>query len=260
MNNEGQEMNIPYDEIEEAKTRMVTALWPVFENYRIVEGSLVGTDGKQDFGLADSPKVARYLPMARPELPGEFAKLVNQDESAILDFARRYGLLGYSPLKGDPVTWISAHAKTVKLLMDLIEGLQAGPASLKEVLDSLISIKHGKPQILYSYAYRVHLYPYQAWRPLGPNHKEIAQEIIKTVLSKNLEGMRCIIKIDAGGIKRGFHPGCLLDVIYWLVADSATQASIRRCLHCHRPFIATSGRMKYCPAPLGYRGELRPCE
>ena len=39
--------------------------------------------------------VKRYLPMIRPELPFEFAKLAHSSEDAVLKFVRNYGLLGY---------------------------------------------------------------------------------------------------------------------------------------------------------------------
>jgi hypothetical protein len=81
-----------------------------------------------------------YLPMAHRELPGELATVATGKEANVLDFARRYGLLGYGqagrleeligarmregehakgdpPLRGDPLSWIVAHAQTVRLAL-----------------------------------------------------------------------------------------------------------------------------------------------
>jgi len=70
--------------------------WSVHEDYIIEDGvikPLVNGDPIDVITVRAFAK--RYLPMIRPELPFEFAKLAHSSQDAILKFVRNYGLLGY---------------------------------------------------------------------------------------------------------------------------------------------------------------------
>ena len=69
------------ESLTEARRR---ALWPVRERYER-EGSLIKGSGRAAF----------YLPMARPNLPFEVAKVSDGDSKAALGFVRQFGELGY---------------------------------------------------------------------------------------------------------------------------------------------------------------------
>ena len=126
--------------------RSFATLWGVAQDYRVVDGhvcpvvdgELVRPGGGVGHGL--------YPPMARPELPRELARAATGDEADVLEFVGRYGLLGYTEAwrfeelaglitlyrggeqakqakaPGDPLAWLVAHARTVKLvLVDLAD-------------------------------------------------------------------------------------------------------------------------------------------
>ena len=61
--------------------------WTVAEGYVIVDGRLVEQ--------GDPNWKSSYMPVARPVLLEEFAKLHRGDEAAVLEFAGRRGLLGF---------------------------------------------------------------------------------------------------------------------------------------------------------------------
>ena len=80
--------------------RAFRTYWSVDEDYLIEEGVVKPTkSGKpvevEVVDLDGRSIVQRYLPMARPELPFEFAKLASGTDGAVLEFVRNYGLLGY---------------------------------------------------------------------------------------------------------------------------------------------------------------------
>src|SRR5262245_11107512 len=109
------------------------------------------------------PGTRSYLPITCPELPAEFAKLASGAEREVLAFVHRYGQLGYyfaaesglarhSPelrelrnskyTKGDPVSWIIAHAKAVQLVLQLREAFD-DPVRLQQHLEGLTSEEDG---------------------------------------------------------------------------------------------------------------------
>ena len=137
-----------HDEILESESRSFNQLWPVAEDYIIEKGFILPVMGGKVVDPRSLMALTReekslYLPMGRPELPGEFARLADEDEEKVLNFVRRYGLLGYhcalkfpyevisadqmkmyndkSP--GDPLNWVFAHAKAVNLVMHLAVAL-----------------------------------------------------------------------------------------------------------------------------------------
>ena len=81
--------------------------WLVDGDYALREGVITplvdgepaqvyaGSSMAMDPGSTGRSFVKRYLPMTRPELPFEFAKLAEGSGEAILRFVRHYGLLGY---------------------------------------------------------------------------------------------------------------------------------------------------------------------
>jgi hypothetical protein len=106
-----------------------------------------------------------YHPAARPELPTEFAKVASGEESDLLDFSQTYGLpdfdcvmgsaprqdlitayyLGkdlafldaYTPGRGDPIDWVLAHARQVRLVLGLVKRLP-DESELEAFLQTLI--------------------------------------------------------------------------------------------------------------------------
>ena len=105
------EMN--HDEILESESRSFNQLWPVAEDYIIEKGFILPVMGGKVVDPRSLMALTReekslYLPMGRPELPGEFARLADEDEEKVLNFVRRYGLLGYHCALKFPYEVISA--------------------------------------------------------------------------------------------------------------------------------------------------------
>src|SRR5215213_7168730 len=92
---------------------------------------------------ADGPVQRRYLPGAFPRLATELARVDRGGEMSALAFVRRWGLLGYAQLVagdaalssgerkrridalggGDPIDWVRAHARGVRVCLDLLDCL-----------------------------------------------------------------------------------------------------------------------------------------
>ncbi len=132
------------DERLEAKSRGSESPWLVHKNYR-VDGSILkeGHDWSSGFKMTPgSPEY--YYPAAHPEIVPAVASLTKGNETAVLEFAHLWGLLGRDVLVrhhpgllghhdtservareeeekgGDPLSWIWAHAETVRRILQLI--------------------------------------------------------------------------------------------------------------------------------------------
>lgn len=281
------EMN--HDEILESESRSFNQLWPVAEDYIIEKGFILPVMGGKVVDPRSLMALTReekslYLPMGRPELPGEFARLADEDEEKVLNFVRRYGLLGYhcalkfpyevisadqmkmyndkSP--GDPLNWVFAHAKAVNLVMHLAEALNK-PDELKIRLERLLvkeDLSSGQKRVVVSY-----LIPNRAFGLPGyartdidllGGYKKTAIYIIADILNKNLTGIERNLKMEWREedndyrIISLFNFCNLLDCIYWLIADAVTAGKIRACEYCGKPFVAPNDKTKYCP-PLPWQ-------
>jgi hypothetical protein len=85
------------------------------ENNRVMEGG-------------NPERASSYNVMAHLELPGRLADLADGNTKAVLAFYRKWGRLGYDKMalngepgqSGEPVEWVIAHAKTVRMMLELI--------------------------------------------------------------------------------------------------------------------------------------------
>lgn len=272
--------------------------WPVSEDYVICEGVVQALANGVPIGiLSERDATKRYLPIARTELPFEFAKLANSSEDVILRFVRNYGLLGYhqavnatlgvfklnallehakSPVAkdlvhpgidfGDPVSWILSHAETVKLVLDL-NGALKDRQSLKLILERMTVQGEGWP-IEFRYMERGHLYPHSIkMARQSRDDFDCTCGIIAHIMNRNLDGgisRKLIIDVNP---ERGFEgrhllsvfgASSLIDCIYWLLADAIVGNTIKRCKFCGRFFNASTLKRIYCPPPMGNLGN-GPC-
>jgi hypothetical protein len=172
---------------------MVPTGWPVAADYEITGGLVVPLDerGRRiSHHRVDERRL--YMPVTRPELPGEFAKLAGKADAdvlagtadaAVLTFVRRYGLLGYadaltpleahalasarttptydqfidksydSTLVGDPVAWILGHAASVAFILALAGALDS-PNNLRHIFEQRIVAEGDVEELRYVYAIR----------------------------------------------------------------------------------------------------------
>ena len=103
----------------------------VCNSYLIADGKVV---------IGNSQENRYYNPYEHPELPPLLAAISSEDENKTLEFVNQWGLLGYSELFtskaspsqraefdsgygkwGDPLEWIWAHSRNVRLLLKLID-------------------------------------------------------------------------------------------------------------------------------------------
>mgnify|MGYP000867376666 CR=1 FL=1 len=267
----------------ESRSRSFNRLWPVAEDYVIKKGFILPVlEGKvvdPRTPIKSVKKESLYLPMGRPELPGEFARLADEDEEKVLAFVRRYGLLGYhcalrfpyevisadkmkmynyeSP--GDPLNWVFAHAKAVNLIMHLAEALNR-PDELKIRLERLLveeDLPSGQKRHFVSY-----LRPQRAFGLPGHartsielmgGYKKTAIHIITDIINENLTGIARNLEMEWKeedndyGIVSFFSFRNLMDCIYWLISDAIVGGKVRSCEYCGKPFTAPDDKTKYCP-------------
>lgn len=232
-------------------------------------------------GKAVRPDVAPrdaelYMPMARPELADRFARVSEGSDAAVLEFCRRYGLVGYgSELSlfeeaamqrlhppcpdGDPVSWIVAHAKTVALLMELAEGLSDDARLRALVARHTVRTDDGGEAFALTSARRGAKLPGQGTVRLFAEPFNTVQLALTNTIDANLAGAvsRALLYEEQANGELGFtsyfDPRNLLGAIYWQLADAVTGGTLRQCAlsKCQRPFIATSERQKYCPPAMG---------
>jgi len=269
----------------------------------VVDGKPIEIDKKRKFER-------RYKAIEHPELPSEFAKISDEWDSdkAVHKFVRRYGLLGYwdavksTPYlwymyainlagyrdkgisqnpwelffhpggnEGDPVSWILAHARGVKLVLELAVDID-NDKKLKSQIEQLLipAATSGCEALAYTCGIRGMKRPQILQFLYDPKEdlRETAYYIICNILNPNLEGARRRLtarpkgKRKAKGIQSGLidqlHPISLLDAIYGLLADAILGNSVKRCDECGRFFVATRGNTRWCPPPVGFKG-ASPC-
>jgi hypothetical protein len=276
------------DGYEESHRRGFVNLWPVAEDYRIVGDQVCPVVDGQLRPVGGNPYTgarAKYLPATRVDLPAALAAVT--DEASVVDFAKRYGLLGYAHAGrveevigtrvreapflpaaddddearpyGDPVAWVLGHAATVRLALDLLGRLDDEAA----LAAFLATLKTAPDTYSYRAAERGFLYP-RTWQSAERDRppRAMALHILENVLNPNLTGTtRALVAEhqDDGrlGFSSLFAPRNLADAVYWHLADATVGGWVRQCKNpdCGAWFIAVSGKVKFCPAPRGYYSE-----
>lgn len=261
-------MKIVWGEAADGRGAGFPGLWRVAEDYVI-----------QDRWLKEQGKDARlYFPAAHKELPSELAKLHEGDEKAVLDFARTYGALGYRCLvkdhtlpNGDPLTWIWAHAGTVRLCLRLLEGLQDKDTNhipnrdhLDNVLREIASPQWGQdaPKARIAAGGKIG----EAYWGLAPQSRgefeDLAATIFKDIVNKNLIGLspRLVFNEQTNSWRQVFSFQALIQMVYWHLANYAAGGRLKRCEAegCGSLFLQTDGRQRFCPPRLDAQAES-PC-
>lgn len=104
---------------------------------RIRRGQVVFADYEAQGGFLRERYLRQkrmYFPIATPGVIGAVSRLGPGDEKAVVDFAQRWGLLGYDSLtgfssllpRGDPLIWVWAHAAGIRTVLDLHRLLSGG--------------------------------------------------------------------------------------------------------------------------------------
>jgi hypothetical protein len=186
-------------------------------------------DGHLHYRGAPDPS-AWYEPARFRAVVTEFAKLYEGDERAVLDFARRWGHLGYGALLAlasetrqyqqgspEPLDWIWTHARGVRVCLDLlgqfesgdVKGLDRllralqGPSAhrLQHEIDALddgapvtpVADADHWPWLVYGCRHEVHTLDDS--NAQGEEPSSLAQRIIATVVSDNLADLSLALRL-----------------------------------------------------------------
>jgi hypothetical protein len=256
-------------------------VWHVYPGYRLDRGWIQAlTSGGRPVSRALGIRAAgkKYLPMLRPELPSEFAKLSSEQE--VLRFVGNYGLLGFSQASittrsaephaeetNEPIDWILGHARTVRFILEVHDALLKPTALRKIIKRELVPVPaNPKTRVegftMLTFAERGLREPRQVraeeygYKPRAANFSDFARIVIADILTLNLEGVHRHVCPTLDSVWRA---DSLIDVIYWLLADAVSSRTVKRCRFCGQFFTAaTTSKRLYCPPPLNSAGD-GPC-
>jgi hypothetical protein len=249
--------------------------WPVYDDYVIVDERL----------CRQGEKTYSYAPMVHEELPSQLAKLTRGDEAGVLAFARVYGSLGYKEFVpfvtrlayvGDPLSWIWAHAETIRLCLQLSKALQdddlstlnrvlsgqqvtacdvealCEPAHVAAIQEQLRWAQSTRPAVLIAERDTVRL---DTWNvPNEVTRADTEREVYRVRAFRNR-----MINANIKGMVRELHTGwrtkdrsywtftALIETAYWHLANTVDGGKIVRCEECQALFIQRDKRQRFCP-------------
>jgi hypothetical protein len=190
------------------------------------------------------------------------------DNAAVTAFASTWGALGYRSLvmrsqgisrprraqllveaRGDPLEWVWAHAKGVRMCQELLLYLQDNDS---DGLDRYLRSKRGKngyPSITVG---RRHIFELVEFH--GTESPEtIAHWLLGAIINPNLAGVR--LSLSTEGLVRTPTQefDALIDIVYWhlfgLAIQPAAGHGFGRCELCGSIFARTDPRQRFCPPP-----------
>ncbi len=175
---------------------------------------------------------------------------VAQQKAKPVEFANRFGLLGYNYLVpeqnkcsgGDPLPWFMAHVYTVYVLATLTTRIrdakeQQRTEKLRQYLAKDIPLG---PYALGGQVTNIYL------RTGSTKPVLAALGILRYLLNANLDGTGYQLRLTGHGLNNFFSFRCLSQVIYWQLANQIGKGSIHRCLECGRVFSCSNPRTKFC--------------
>ena len=223
-----------------------------------------------------------YQPSEHPELPARLSDIHISGEPGILDFTRKYGLLGYaetysktlpgkqktkfinSPdMWGDPVSWVMGHSNTVHkvfCLMDLLE--MENEKTIKEFIRSWEQESSGQYKgngiIYYSgistMFYRTFLKPV----PAISEGRKIVRSIIQSNVTPYLSETYVPIGKNENGTERSYKSETLLPLVYRHIGDlligltAYYKCNYRNCSKRWPHATTRRGhKSQYCPPDVG---------
>lgn len=246
---------------DEARRRGFPGLWRVHAPYTVFDDIVapcawVGRS-PADVLHDEEQNVRFYPPILHPEIVGAIAKLQRGDEAAAVAFANQWGSLGYSvrvpPEKrvgGDPLDWLWDHADAVRQCLKLTEMIQNEDESkIRDELD-VKSLSDATPDVIQNGP---------GWFTDAGSVIDLARHVRRTMISKQIVGVRWELRDVEGRDRAGFRFNALSEVVYLHLADLAVGGQVRRCQapDCGALFIQTDKRQQFC-RPQGDQKEA-PC-
>ncbi len=287
-------MNRNLVDLENSIQKGTNQWWWVAKGYQVIDNAAVPIDTHEN-------NLRFYYPAIHSELPGEFANIEEGNEKSVMDFVHNWGLLGYGNLlaedsgsdavrktwqstridqyrrllrdlaieslkrrgrhNGDPITWIWLHAKTIRMVLDLLDSRrkaeeQAQPEKYLRNAIQEASFPYQGPKGAYciSFAQGSFQEPKDYFiSDLDQKEKpeKIVGLILTAILEPNLQYLRySLVTHEDGSIERICNFPALLSIIYYLLADAAAgERTYIRCQYCLKYIPRTHLNQLYCPHP-----------
>jgi hypothetical protein len=217
-----------------------------------------------------------YYPSVHCGIPGRLAAVTEGDERAVLKFSQEYGHLGYGQLAsrqcwrpGDPLNWIWAHARTLRLCFVLAEQIEVGRK--ERLLETFGVIQGGKVRSGSDFEPRVRVAIRSEIIPLSRfvrgELRDVlgaAQLILQVLLSENTKGVHRVLAVDEDDSRRTVNQlmyAALIEVAYWQLQDAVIARRIKRCKFeaCGSHFIQKHGRQEFCPPYRDDKTKISKC-
>jgi hypothetical protein len=229
------------------------------------------------------PPARVYEPAEHRQVVTDLAKLHDGDENAVLAFADHWGRLGQGVLIAkasgvrdqprEPLDWIWAHARTVRLCLDLLNYLQKEdeqgltdflptlqlPSPTPTLEDPIPPEALPDPEDNWPggvYPWRSDIVNTWDWR--GPRRLalangggvvHLARNIVADIVSRQIGGLGWVLRETERGFALGFSFAALIEIVYWHIGRFAEELnSLGLCEACGNYFHKTHGKQQYCPA------------
>lgn len=254
--------------------------WVVQADYFIEEDNLYG-----------SGKAHVYKPQDEPDLPFELAKLASGNVSDIINFARRWGLLGHEAILerderlallaqremtgknwfeaiGEPVEWILDHANNLSFCLGMLEYLgKADQVGLREFLrlrmrpwvfpvnglDAwLVPPYEGDLSDLHFDETDISKYVLDA--DLNGDAIAVGRRLLPTRVNSHIGELQLNLISDSSHQHNayGYHFTAMIEIAYLHVAELATrEKGVARCPECQHYFKQSRFGQQYCPPTEG---------
>lgn len=265
----------PFDRAE--NERQLFAGWrAVREHYDMAPGGVViGKEGIKRW----------HAPIAHPELPQMVAKLEHADDAAVLAFYETYGSLGYldecddpaqhfytwpdgtRTMSGDPIDWVRAHARTVRVCFELTDAIQRNDKAALERLTTDRAKgyaargeigRESAPDLLKR---ALLLFSDEDGRRVEKASLLTRAKIVRAkIINPNIAGIHRFLKVKADGTEQSYFSfSGQIVVVYWHLANLADGGIVGRCKRpgCGAFFIQRHKSQEYC-APR-YAQRESPC-
>lgn len=239
------------DESKQSERAGFRQTWGVQPPYEIHDSLLIWR--------ADQTRIKTYYPIVHKTIPSELSKIPAGDERAILHFAEAYGHLGYDQLvnsekarNGDPVVWIWAHARLIRLCLELADGVYR--RDKRKLFKSLGDFQQSgiNPKQVSQPVPEKELSWCLIFRDIPLSEASIipvAEQMLLEIVNRNIRGVQRVVSWH-GNRKGPFYQfRSLIEVAYWHLADVIESGVVKQCQAegCGFYFIQTDGRQRFCP-------------
>ena len=226
--------------------------WTVYSEYALVEFHVIPTD----------EAIRReYDPFA--DRGGKGTRLLTQfagirDDKALLRFVWYWGLLQEGGR--DPLPWLQAHVRQVRLVLELAKRLQDGD-NLRPVLDAhgydgatltlpMVGAEPYPRDIEYRSVTSTKRIKITAQQTFRGTPDEVTRQFIATAINSNLSGVG--YRLDPDTLRPQLEVEDLRGALYVRLQDVVAGGQLVLCKdpNCQRVFVRRHKRQRFCP-PTG---------